>query len=116
MRASPISRLLVMLSLWIKTGIETEVCARWSSVGNDESRLFFFFFQAEDGIRDYKVTGVQTCALPICLHRGRAARRAAGAARRDAPGRAGAAAVQPGRHHDRAQRAQGGGARRLRGV
>src|SRR2546426_3916948 len=25
-----------------------------------------FFFQAEDGIRDYKVTGVQTCALPIC--------------------------------------------------
>src|SRR5256885_3532377 len=28
-------------------------------------RLIFFFFQAEDGIRDYKVTGVQTCALPI---------------------------------------------------
>src|SRR2546426_7762870 len=27
----------------------------------------FFFFQAEDGIRDYKVTGVQTCALPIFL-------------------------------------------------
>src|SRR3989454_6086433 len=27
--------------------------------------LLFFFFQAEDGIRDYKVTGVQTCALPI---------------------------------------------------
>src|SRR5256885_3886426 len=27
----------------------------------------FFFFQAEDGIRDYKVTGVQTCALPICM-------------------------------------------------
>src|SRR5256885_4285709 len=27
--------------------------------------LMFFFFQAEDGIRDYKVTGVQTCALPI---------------------------------------------------
>src|ERR1022692_5205787 len=26
-----------------------------------------FFFQAEDGIRDYKVTGVQTCALPICF-------------------------------------------------
>src|SRR5256885_10353991 len=26
---------------------------------------FVFFFQAEDGIRDYKVTGVQTCALPI---------------------------------------------------
>src|SRR5256885_13117707 len=28
--------------------------------------IYFFFFQAEDGIRDYKVTGVQTCALPIC--------------------------------------------------
>src|SRR5690606_3785387 len=27
--------------------------------------LFFFFFQAEDGIRDFHVTGVQTCALPI---------------------------------------------------
>ena len=26
----------------------------------------FFFFQAEDGIRDRLVTGVQTCALPIC--------------------------------------------------
>src|SRR5690606_40370823 len=28
-----------------------------------------FFFQAEDGIRDFHVTGVQTCALPICLSR-----------------------------------------------
>src|SRR3712207_4983896 len=28
-------------------------------------RLMFFFFQAEDGIRDIGVTGVQTCALPI---------------------------------------------------
>src|SRR5882757_10697039 len=27
--------------------------------------IFFFFFQAEDGIRDIGVTGVQTCALPI---------------------------------------------------
>src|SRR6266511_5807779 len=27
--------------------------------------FFFFFFQAEDGIRDFHVTGVQTCALPI---------------------------------------------------
>src|SRR5256885_12444930 len=31
----------------------------------DRCVVFFFFFQAEDGIRDYKVTGVQTCALPI---------------------------------------------------
>src|SRR5699024_11451905 len=30
--------------------------------------LFFFFFQAEDGIRDRNVTGVQTCALPILLY------------------------------------------------
>src|SRR5262249_56504037 len=29
--------------------------------------VVFFFFQAEDGIRDWSVTGVQTCALPICL-------------------------------------------------
>src|SRR5690349_23145254 len=29
--------------------------------------ISFFFFQAEDGIRDLYVTGVQTCALPICL-------------------------------------------------
>src|SRR4051794_41888902 len=28
----------------------------------------FFFFQAEDGIRDGRVTGVQTCALPICAY------------------------------------------------
>src|SRR6266850_5780972 len=31
--------------------------SRWAPI--------IFFFQAEDGIRDYKVTGVQTCALPI---------------------------------------------------
>src|SRR5262249_59443761 len=29
--------------------------------------VVFFFFQAEDGIRYWSVTGVQTCALPICL-------------------------------------------------
>src|SRR5436309_6225653 len=37
--------------------------------------LLFFFFQAEDGIRDFHVTGVQTCALPICEDRGREPRR-----------------------------------------
>src|SRR5690625_4491351 len=31
--------------------------------------IFFFFFQAEDGIRDGHVTGVQTCALPILVER-----------------------------------------------
>src|SRR5256885_17200310 len=35
---------------------------KWDS---ESLGLFVFFFQAEDGIRDYKVTGVQTCALPI---------------------------------------------------
>src|SRR2546421_4575634 len=33
--------------------------------------LFFFFFQAEDGIRDLIVTGVQTCALPISVSHSR---------------------------------------------
>src|SRR2546430_6514574 len=33
------------------------------------TRMFYiFFFQAEDGIRDLTVTGVQTCALPILNH------------------------------------------------
>src|SRR6266540_4945965 len=44
--------------------------------------FFFFFFQAEDGIRDRDVTGVQTCALPICRGDGV-----------DAAGRAGGAVV-----------------------
>src|SRR5256885_3004973 len=40
-------------------------CSWRDSHTNRLDGLFFFFFQAEDGIRDYKVTGVQTCALPI---------------------------------------------------
>src|SRR2546425_12598738 len=36
----------------------------------EEQVIFFFFFQAEDGIRDKLVTGVQTCALPISLEEG----------------------------------------------
>src|SRR5699024_11253141 len=36
--------------------------------------VMFFFFQAEDGIRDRNVTGVQTCALPICAGTERSAR------------------------------------------
>src|SRR6266478_5591832 len=44
--------------------------------------FFFFFFQAEDGIRDLTVTGVQTCALPIWsrFHGGRVADHADGVA------------------------------------
>src|SRR5207249_6143675 len=37
--------------------------------------LLFFFFQAEDGIRDRNVTGVQTCALPISTYSGAAPRK-----------------------------------------
>src|SRR5207247_5495641 len=41
-------------------------CATWLGVWTCvRLPLFFFFFQAEDGIRDPLVTGVQTCALPI---------------------------------------------------
>src|SRR2546426_5198624 len=51
--------------------------------------FLFFFFQAEDGIRDYKVTGVQTCALPISLSsrcaRGGGPTRCASARRRFMP-------------------------------
>src|SRR5215475_14751118 len=36
------------------------------SAGMFTTSEIFFFFQAEDGIRDFHVTGVQTCALPIC--------------------------------------------------
>src|SRR5688500_20269913 len=61
----------------------------------------FFFFQAEDGIRGYKVTGVQTCALPICerpgergvqsdAHLAGIIGRRGGPARRGRPGREGA--------------------------
>src|SRR6266850_4573911 len=35
--------------------------SKWTQAADE----IFFFFQAEDGIRHYKVTGVQTCALPI---------------------------------------------------
>src|SRR5205807_4028862 len=53
-------------------------------LGSGPHRVLYFwhfFFQAEDGIRDYKVTGVQTCALPIsqaapvCVRYGRRSRR-----------------------------------------
>src|SRR5206468_9891995 len=36
-----------------------------------EFHAYYFFFQAEDGIRDLMVTGVQTCALPISLRQRR---------------------------------------------
>src|SRR3989454_10237142 len=65
--------------------------------------FFFFFFQAEDGIRDYKVTGVQTCALPISggdagvrlLHKPAGSRLAAAVRPAAARGVAGAGANGP---------------------
>src|SRR2546430_10028177 len=53
-------------------------CCSVQTCGWRSSRLYrrtsysvlFFFFQAEDGIRDLTVTGVQTCALPISRHGG----------------------------------------------
>src|SRR5256885_9403526 len=54
---------LTAASVWrLRSG-----CSRWMlREGRRVVRtILCFFFQAEDGIRDYKVTGVQTCALPI---------------------------------------------------
>src|SRR2546425_13209876 len=47
--------------------------------------FLFFFFQAEDGIRDKLVTGVQTCALPICRRRSRSPEAGGGARGRCVP-------------------------------
>src|SRR5206468_7466773 len=83
--------------------------------------FFFFFFQAEDGIRDLIVTGVQTCALPISAapafggrgsvrdhpaarrraHRGLRVRRARGARRQAAD--AAALAPHSAGHHARSE-------------
>src|SRR5258708_27030499 len=53
---------------WRGISAEVSVCKS----GPVESFNLFFFFQAEDGIRDDLVTGVQTCALPILCLRERA--------------------------------------------
>src|SRR5258707_5935198 len=58
-----------MLSLtWVTLVLQSK-CSIWDSSVSDLCSCVFFF-QAEDGIRDIGVTGVQTCALPIwaCLH------------------------------------------------
>src|SRR5256886_8478384 len=44
-----------------------DLVIRGQSVSLREWRYIVFFFQAEDGIRDLTVTGVQTCALPISM-------------------------------------------------
>src|SRR2546421_7752408 len=45
--------------------LTASTCQSSSSPVSSGNAPFFFFFQAEDGIRDLIVTGVQTCALPI---------------------------------------------------
>src|SRR5207249_2793209 len=45
--------------------IQSNTHQHMNDYANNRYRFFFFFFQAEDGIRDRNVTGVQTCALPI---------------------------------------------------
>src|SRR2546422_11734143 len=75
---------------------------------------FFFFFQAEDGIRDVAVTGVQTCALPIS---GPAGWRARARPPRGTPATAGRPPAPGSRETDRAWDARargraGGGPRR----
>src|SRR2546430_7813555 len=55
--------------MWWELGTETGEERGWCRSGSEPRvgmwELIFFFFQAEDGIRDLTVTGVQTCALPI---------------------------------------------------
>src|SRR5438067_5686187 len=62
--------------------------------------FFIFFFQAEDGIRDRNVTGVQTCALPIYHYRATMRRRAGAAADGAGGGIAGGGADEPGRRRE----------------
>src|SRR5438093_2061341 len=50
----------------IVVGVHTRFC--YCCCGWLVHWTFFFFFQAEDGIRDWSVTGVQTCALPISVN------------------------------------------------
>src|SRR2546430_6580022 len=61
-----LSQLLILLLIYVLTLIiyfTLIMSACWAT----SYICFFFFFQAEDGIRDLTVTGVQTCALPIWL-------------------------------------------------
>src|SRR2546426_6472509 len=69
--------------------------------------IFFFFFQAEDGIRDYKVTGVQTCALPISAAPGCPGWAERAGARRETP----RAAAGPAATRRRAGRSSAGAGR-----
>ena len=52
--------MVMEVGVWSERGLECKIYI-----------VCFFFFQAEDGIRDWSVTGVQTCALPIYLPMGK---------------------------------------------
>src|SRR6266536_2383231 len=54
------------VTLWEGRNFEELIYVRVCWAGALPYSFVFFFFQAEDGIRDPLVTGVQTCALPIC--------------------------------------------------
>src|SRR5258708_30389818 len=71
--------------------------------------MCFFFFQAEDGIRDDLVTGVQTCALPICdlLARAQADRRPGTAGARPITARGGRPLYRCGRSGTAGRRGAG---------
>src|SRR5258707_8415241 len=61
-------RLLLLLQLNMRLLLRAQLYASVVELNCLEAGVcasFFFFFQAEDGIRDIGVTGVQTCALPI---------------------------------------------------
>src|SRR2546429_4536731 len=51
-----------------RAGITRREYLNSCSTGSLKLLCFCFFFQAEDGIRDVAVTGVQTCALPISIY------------------------------------------------
>src|SRR2546429_3385804 len=61
----PHRTLAAWIAVWLRLERQTasEGCWKRTLTGS----MFFFFFQAEDGIRDVAVTEVQTCALPILL-------------------------------------------------
>src|SRR5207245_6419596 len=67
--------------------------------------ILFFFFQAEDGIRDATVTGVQTCALPISARRLRRFGRAAHERHRSPPARDSSERDEGGVQHGKIGRA-----------
>src|SRR5438093_10351635 len=63
--ASTRSRWFCDLLAWMAMASIPDFASALTTLSCPCPRRVFFFFQAEDGIRDWSVTGVQTCALPI---------------------------------------------------